>query len=147
MPFNPLNAKLNPTCHLLALLGAHRILHVSRIRVNYYFPTSQKTSCLHYKEQQLLTSGTTAFASRYFDKNKRCLSKRKPSSNYIITLSFRRLLGFYDPSDQKPNTKKAYLTTTIINSGSLGDNEERCIILVFRRDINEICALLGFYAA
>jgi len=31
---NPLNAKLNPICHLLALLGAHLILHVSRIRVN-----------------------------------------------------------------------------------------------------------------
>jgi len=32
--FNPLNAKLNPICHLLALLGAHHILHVSRIKVN-----------------------------------------------------------------------------------------------------------------
>jgi hypothetical protein len=31
---NPLNAELNPICHLLAILGAHRILHVSRIRVN-----------------------------------------------------------------------------------------------------------------
>jgi hypothetical protein len=31
--FNSLNAKLNPVCHLLALLGAYRILHVSRIRV------------------------------------------------------------------------------------------------------------------
>ena len=31
---NPLNAKLNPICHLLALLGAHHILHVSRVRVN-----------------------------------------------------------------------------------------------------------------
>jgi len=30
---NPLNAKLNPICHLLALLGTHPILHVSRIRV------------------------------------------------------------------------------------------------------------------
>jgi hypothetical protein len=30
---NPLNAELNPICHLLALLGAHYILHVSRIRV------------------------------------------------------------------------------------------------------------------
>ena len=29
---NPLNAELNPICHLLALLGAH-FLHVSRIRV------------------------------------------------------------------------------------------------------------------
>jgi hypothetical protein len=31
--FNPLNAELNPTCRLLALLGVHHILHVSRIRV------------------------------------------------------------------------------------------------------------------
>jgi len=31
---NPLNAKLSPICHFLALLGAHPILHVRRIRVN-----------------------------------------------------------------------------------------------------------------
>jgi hypothetical protein len=30
---NPLNAELNPICHLLTLLGAHHILHVSRVRV------------------------------------------------------------------------------------------------------------------
>jgi hypothetical protein len=30
---NPLNSELNPICHLLALLGTHPILHVSRIRV------------------------------------------------------------------------------------------------------------------
>ena len=35
LTFNPINAELNPICHLLALLGAHHILHVSRIRVNY----------------------------------------------------------------------------------------------------------------
>ena len=34
--FNPLNAELNPICHLLALLGAHHILHISRIRVNIH---------------------------------------------------------------------------------------------------------------
>jgi len=34
--FNPLNAELNPICRLLALLGTHDILHVSRIRVNNY---------------------------------------------------------------------------------------------------------------
>jgi hypothetical protein len=32
--FNPLNSELNPICHLLALLGAHHILRVSRVRVN-----------------------------------------------------------------------------------------------------------------
>jgi len=31
--FNPLNTELNPICYLLALLGAHHFLHVSRIRV------------------------------------------------------------------------------------------------------------------
>ena len=32
--FTPLNAELNPIRHLLALVGARHIVHVSRIRVN-----------------------------------------------------------------------------------------------------------------
>jgi hypothetical protein len=39
---NTLNAELNPICHLLALLGAHHILHISRIRVKY------RMKCLLY---------------------------------------------------------------------------------------------------
>ena len=35
LTFNPLNAELNPICHLLALLGAHHIFHVSGLRVNF----------------------------------------------------------------------------------------------------------------
>jgi len=31
--FNPLNAELNPICYLLASLGAHYFLHISRLRV------------------------------------------------------------------------------------------------------------------
>ena len=30
---NPLNAELNPMHHFLALLGAHRIVHLSGLRV------------------------------------------------------------------------------------------------------------------
>ena len=30
---NPLNAELNPIRHLLALVGAHHTVHVSRVRV------------------------------------------------------------------------------------------------------------------
>ena len=44
---NPLNAGLNPICHLLALLGAHLIPHVIRIRVNTipkYIPKSTNLS-------------------------------------------------------------------------------------------------------
>ena len=33
---NPLNTQLNPICYLLALLGAHHILYVSRIRVKAF---------------------------------------------------------------------------------------------------------------
>jgi hypothetical protein len=48
--FNPLNAELSPICHLLALLGAHPIFHVSRIRVNvctrYSHPESLHKPCL-----------------------------------------------------------------------------------------------------
>jgi hypothetical protein len=41
---NPLNAELNPICHLLALL-AHTILHVGRIRVNQ---TIIQAVCWHF---------------------------------------------------------------------------------------------------
>jgi hypothetical protein len=34
--FNPLNAELNPSCHLLALLGGATIVVVSRLRVNIF---------------------------------------------------------------------------------------------------------------
>jgi hypothetical protein len=37
---NPLNAELNPICHLLALLRARHILHVSGIRVKLDIPGS-----------------------------------------------------------------------------------------------------------
>jgi len=58
---NPSNIKLNPMCHLLALLGAHHILHISRIRVkkckkwdnNYLFQIKQN------KEGQLSSSITS----------------------------------------------------------------------------------------
>jgi hypothetical protein len=43
---NPLNAELNPICHLLALLGAHHIFHVSGLRVK----TGQNTG--HFTWEQ-----------------------------------------------------------------------------------------------
>jgi hypothetical protein len=53
--FNPLNAELNPMCHMLALLGAHPILHVSRIRVKGVIT---RYFCDH-KERQLVHSYTS----------------------------------------------------------------------------------------
>jgi hypothetical protein len=45
--FNPLNAKLNPICHLLTLLGADPVLHVSRIKVKAPPGTSYSYITIH----------------------------------------------------------------------------------------------------
>jgi len=46
--FNPLKVKLSPTCHLLALLGAHHILHVSSIMVNHHREKLAKIAAQHF---------------------------------------------------------------------------------------------------
>jgi hypothetical protein len=46
--FNPLNAELNPICHLLALVGAHHILHVGGIRVNLIYRYSLSVNLTLY---------------------------------------------------------------------------------------------------
>jgi len=55
--FNRLNAELNPLCHLLALMGDHHILHVSRIRVKaewlqYLLPHGLVPVHVFYNSQQ-----------------------------------------------------------------------------------------------
>ena len=49
--FNLLKAKRNPICHLLPLVGAHHILHISRVRVNTFTP-SNGNCMLYYCPQQ-----------------------------------------------------------------------------------------------
>jgi len=41
---NPLNAEINLICHLMALLGAHHILHIGRIRVKCDYAVTQVQS-------------------------------------------------------------------------------------------------------
>ena len=45
MRINPLNAELNPICHLLALLWSHHILHVSGIKVQEFHYIKIVKSC------------------------------------------------------------------------------------------------------
>ena len=45
---NTFNAELNPICHLLALLGAHHILHVSRVRVTCPTTYNYETQIAHF---------------------------------------------------------------------------------------------------
>ena len=44
-----LNAELNPICHLLALLGAHHILHVGRIWVKLRLSSKSQKNIMKYK--------------------------------------------------------------------------------------------------
>jgi len=71
--FNPLNAELNPICHLLALLGAHHILHVSRIRVKSQLDTNRSS------QDALLPDLCPA-----------CVTKRRLLFNRLITCCIRR---------------------------------------------------------
>jgi len=62
---HPLNAKLNPICHLLALLGAHHILHFSRVRVNRMWivhiqTQSYSTNTTNYVQDNWKCSGALA---------------------------------------------------------------------------------------
>ena len=43
MIFNPLNAELNPICHLLALLGGATIVVVSRLSFMQVFDASKQS--------------------------------------------------------------------------------------------------------
>jgi hypothetical protein len=55
---SPSNSELNPICYLLALLGAHHILHISRIRVKMYNVKQKITSiCVHNEEVNKLELG------------------------------------------------------------------------------------------
>jgi hypothetical protein len=61
--FNPLKAELNPICHLLALVGAHHILHVSvfyiYLRTNSYLcHLYHKLIGFYNRDEKFLLRGT-----------------------------------------------------------------------------------------
>jgi hypothetical protein len=60
---SPLNAELNPICHSLALLGAHHILHVRKIRVNTLFIISL-VSCM-FRPFLVSSSGGLSYPPDY----------------------------------------------------------------------------------
>jgi len=64
---NHLNAELNPTCHLLVLLGAHHILHFSRVKVKLPF-TEEGMKTPDYKNMQNLSKSKGVEKLRW-DKN------------------------------------------------------------------------------
>ena len=93
--FNPLNAELNPICHLLALLGAHHILHVSRIRVNdnkpmhiqLYQPvicfSLRCRKCGHqWRTQEFFSGGVQQIQLRTQDRENGIWGRQPPSQEF-----------------------------------------------------------------
>jgi hypothetical protein len=117
--FNTLNAKLNSICHMLALLGALHILHVSRIRVNITF---QSTWCyllrisdhfsfnllfivlhIHIKNIGLYTYLKITLSTRFWDVVKKTLiavsnSYQSMDLCFIFIYSVRLFFHWTDPS-------------------------------------------------
>ena len=68
MTLNPLNAELNPNRHLLALVGARHIVHVSRIRVHINLPSVtslQSDISMHNFQTNFVTSTVDAIRATY----------------------------------------------------------------------------------
>jgi hypothetical protein len=110
---NPLNAELSPICHLLALLGAHRILHVSRVRVNSLFTTHRTFDGLQFE---------TATAS----DETQTTEKRQANAKKLLILAnckyFRTEIHFFlTTSKLKESTGPISLTWFIPGNYSLSD--------------------------
>jgi hypothetical protein len=68
---NPLNTELNPICHLLALLGAHLIFHISGLRVN------EDNNYQIDLQERIKNANKTCFMLQTFFKNKSISKKLK----------------------------------------------------------------------
>jgi len=87
--FNPLNAKLNPICHLLALLGAHHILHISRISVKLLLKNGMATTAVSmlYKLTNLFRPFLLDSSLWLYVLNKQQVSCKYMNNENISTLN------------------------------------------------------------
>jgi len=61
MHFNTLSAELNPICYLMALLRAHHIIHVSRVKVNAYSRLTVQKNILQTTAESIVSFVTVFF--------------------------------------------------------------------------------------
>jgi len=89
--FKGLNSELNPTFHLLALLGAHHILHVSRIRVKYPFLYLDKFFFYSRSIAGFVNDESTLEKRRVFCRLGFELVATKPLTPYQISTVFLKM--------------------------------------------------------
>jgi len=80
--FNPLNAELNPIYHLLALLGAHLIFHVSGLRA--------KTKTFHKSNENLYAAESGHTCSQVGQTHCQLFFKEALFRNSSRILCFRK---------------------------------------------------------
>jgi hypothetical protein len=114
---NPLNAKLNPICHLLALLGAHLILYISRIRVKENHKKKNFQDSLYVVQCLNLRHGQNIVC---FPLNRKVHESKKRRPYFTFNLCVIR-------------TKKRMCVNIVISGFCLG--------------VNEIFAVLGGYVS
>ena len=83
---NPLNAELNPICHLLTLLEAHHILHVSRIRVKTYIERRDIENCNAGNDWRVGVRMATRAVRQAFGSNRVTHCQQCRQSDCIINL-------------------------------------------------------------
>ena len=117
---NPLNAKLNPICHLLALIRAHPILHVSRIRVKLFYITALNP---HFcRTQTCLQDSTVEPCGKPDESNPHTSNVLFENCNVIL---YRRA----DKSLVRPGRKEA--RKHVRNTRDFNNIETRAVIKFF----------------
>jgi hypothetical protein len=96
MTINPLNAELNPICHLLASFGAHHIVHISRIRVNRpLFAAFLLRTCPNFHDLTRPDSGTS-FPILFFGESMTTLWPALSLDYYITDIGLWHLSRYSD---------------------------------------------------
>jgi hypothetical protein len=89
--FNPLNAELNPICHLLALSGGHHILHVRGIRVNRTVQQKTSRKSVQRKPSLYMRTGMTKLKRRF---SRFCDYDQKTANYFIHILSLFNVITY-----------------------------------------------------
>jgi hypothetical protein len=79
----PLNAKLNPICHLLALLGAHFIFHVNGIRVKQ--PIHEKRT-VHNVPERVTRARFVRSEMSFWEKNIKRPRSLSHKDTHVVTV-------------------------------------------------------------
>jgi len=110
---NRLNTELNPMCYLLALFGAHHILHISRIKV-------KTASCLYRVELRTVRMpvGSTATITTIRSRDFLCVGQNVPKGQYGIRSHAYVLWCFIFHSENSSRFKGAWVTYSMCQISS-----------------------------